>query len=82
MTPDKDQMDYNLTNHRPSATGIEKIERQRNFAKQFAYAVIDNAPDSPEKTMALRKIEEALFWANAAVARAKENQEEIVNHAA
>jgi hypothetical protein len=62
-------MDWRLTNHKPTEIGIENIELFRNHAKDFANIVINLTQESRERSLALTKIEEALFWANAAVAR-------------
>jgi hypothetical protein len=41
----------------------------RKAAMHFAMTVLDNAPDGRDKEIALQKIEEGLFWANASIAR-------------
>jgi hypothetical protein len=47
----------------------EKYKRIREMAKDFAYQVLDLAPEGREQALALTKIEETVFWANAAIAR-------------
>lgn len=41
----------------------------RNKAKEFALLIDDNVSDSREKSLALTKVEEAVMWANAGIAR-------------
>lgn len=48
------------------------IARLRIGAKQMAGVIDDEVTPSREKSVALRKLEEALFWANAGVARNRE----------
>lgn len=62
-------VDYNLTNHTPTDKGIENIEALRNEAKIFANLIINLTADCYERRAATDKLQETLFWANAAVAR-------------
>ncbi len=48
------------------------IARLRIAAKQMAGVIDDEVTPSREKSVALRKLEEALFWADAGVARNRE----------
>lgn len=47
----------------------EKYRRIRDKAKEFAYLIDEECPDSREKSLAMTKLEEASMWANASVAR-------------
>ena len=69
---------YNLTNHKPTPEGIRKIEALRSAAKAMADAIIDIAPAGRDQALALTHLEEMLFHANAAIARAmnEDNQAE------
>ena len=44
-----------------------RYERLRNTAKDFAYQIEHECPDSRERSLALTKLEEAVMWANAAI---------------
>jgi hypothetical protein len=66
----KDLWHYNLTNHKPTADGIRRIEALRSAAMAMADALIDLTPAGRDQAMALSANEEMLFHANAAVARA------------
>jgi hypothetical protein len=48
----------------------EAMARLRLAFKSAASVVADELPESRERSVALRKLEEGLFWANAGVARA------------
>lgn len=63
------EWNWNLTNHKPTAEGIEKIEKVRAAAKAFAEVMIENCPTSRDLSLALTSMEEATFHANAAIAR-------------
>lgn len=68
MTP-SETTEYNLTNHAPTKIGIACIEQLREGAKQYAQLIHGLCPDGREKALAITKLEETTFWANAAVAR-------------
>lgn len=57
--------------HHPPKDGkvVQRHEQIRSSAKTFALEVFRLCPESPEAEKALEKAEEALFWANAAIAR-------------
>lgn len=65
----KDLWRYNLTNHKPTADGIRRIEALRSAAQAMSDAIIDLTPGGRDQAMALSSNEEMLFHANAAVAR-------------
>jgi hypothetical protein len=44
----------------------EEIRRQ---AREFALYLNDNLPESREKSLAITKLEEAVYWANVSIAR-------------
>lgn len=66
----KELWHYNLTNHKPTADGIRRIEALRSAAMAMADAIVDLTPSGRDQAMALSANEEMLFHANAAVARA------------
>jgi len=65
----KDLWHYNLTNHKPTADGIRRIEALRSAAQAMSDAIIDLTPPGRDQAMALSSNEQMLFHANAAVAR-------------
>jgi hypothetical protein len=66
-------MPYDLENiytyHRPFGNQQERYVELRDAGKDIAQAVLQHCPESTERTLALRKIEEAIMWANASIAR-------------
>ena len=56
--------------HKPSNTFVaESHERVRSYLGQMAQEFAVALPESREKSLAITKLEEAMFWANAAIAR-------------
>jgi hypothetical protein len=55
--------------HEPSETGVQGIKTLRQEFILIAKAVDEIVPDGREKSLALTNLEQALFWANAGVAR-------------
>ena len=50
-------------------------ETIRNTALRFALDLNNQLPEGREKSLAITKLEEVMFWANAAIARRVENEE-------
>ncbi len=65
----KERLSANFTYHAPKGNQIERYQVIRDTAKEFAAIVLDCCPDSRETSLAITKIEEAVMWANAAIAR-------------
>ena len=58
-----------FTYHPPKKDQAERYETMRGQARELALHIYAEAPDSREKWLALTKLEEAVMWANAAIAR-------------
>ena len=58
-----------FTYHPPKDNQLVKYETIRKYGKNFAVVITTNCPDSREKSLAITKIEEAIMWANASIAR-------------
>ena len=67
--PEKEQIENNFTYHSPNENQIKRCTDLRNQAKDFAKNINSLCPDSREKSLALTKLEEAVMWANASIAR-------------
>lgn len=65
----RDRIDNDHTYHAPKPGQPALYEAIRAKAKEFALLVADSTPPSREQSLALTKIEEAVFWANASIAR-------------
>lgn len=59
----------NFKYHAPKPGQPALYETVRNTARDLAYLINESVPDSREKSLALTKIEEAVMWANAGIAR-------------
>lgn len=65
-TPD---LEKRFTYHPPKEGQPEKYEVLRRNTLLLAGMMDEFCPDSREKSLALTKLEEAVMWANAAIAR-------------
>ena len=66
---DSKTVENNFTYHPPKPDQIEKYTAIRDTGKNVVELINDVCPESREKSLAITKIEEAIMWANAAVAR-------------
>lgn len=67
----QETLDNNFKYHKPSEADIISHTGVRNSGWYFAKEIFFLCPDSQEKSLALTKVEEAVMWANAAIARNK-----------
>lgn len=63
------ELENRFTYHAPSEGQPEKYEALRSKGSELAQLIVDTVPESREQALALTKIEEAIMWANAGVAR-------------
>ncbi|MGN7360036.1 Acb2/Tad1 domain-containing protein [Paenibacillus sp. SAF-054] len=63
------QIENNFKYHAPKEGQPEKYEALRNLAKGMATAIDELCPNSREKSLAMTNLEQAVMWANAAIAR-------------
>lgn len=66
---EKDNLDKVFTYHSPKNNQPQRYEEIRNTAKSFATLILDKCPSSRERSLAITKLEEAVMWANASIAR-------------
>lgn len=64
-----DELRHRFTHHPPSSEQVKTYQRIRQDALSLAENITALCPDSQERATAIQKIEEAVFWANASVAR-------------
>lgn len=67
-------LENNFTYHKPFGNQAERYQQLRDGAKALAQQIILQTPESREQSLALTNLEQAVFWANAAIAR-NENEE-------
>lgn len=63
------QIENNFRYHAPKEGQPAKYEVIRAKAKELAYLIDQECPKSREASLAMTNLEQAVFWANAAVAR-------------
>lgn len=66
ITPER--VDEIFTYHPPKSDQIPRYEDIRNAARKLAHFILENTPASPEQTTAIRKLQEAVMWANNSIA--------------
>jgi hypothetical protein len=71
-----------FTLHQTSAENAQKRELIRSIAHSYATVINETVPDCREKNLAITKLEEVVFWANAALARydAAKNEDQAWQH--
>jgi hypothetical protein len=66
---DDSDLQNRFTYHAPKPGQPEVYQEIRDNAHELARLINDHAPDSREKSLAITKLEEAVMWANASIAR-------------
>jgi hypothetical protein len=67
MNPE--ELERRFTYHPPKNNQPVKYVELRNLAKALAFKIYVICPESREQSLAITKLEEAVFWANASIAR-------------
>lgn len=62
-------LDNIYKHHPPKDDQPARYQAIREKGKEFAQLITEACPESRERSLALTKIEEGSFWANAAIAR-------------
>jgi hypothetical protein len=66
-----DRIKHDFTYHPPQPGQPEKYEDIRAAGRCLACLMANHCPAGRELSLALTNLEQAVFWANAAIARAK-----------
>jgi hypothetical protein len=69
---DSAELAKRFTYHPPTGDQPDRYVAIREGARSFASAIIESTPESREQSLAITALEEAVFWANAAIARREE----------
>jgi hypothetical protein len=62
-------IENNFKYHAPKEGQPEDYQAIRDKAKELAYLLDERCPNSREKSLAMTNLEQAVMWANAAIAR-------------
>jgi hypothetical protein len=62
-------VEHNFNYHAPDEIKKAAHESARNLCKALAHQILIITPESREQSLALTKLEECMFWTNAAIAR-------------
>lgn len=70
MTIDAEELRVRFAYHKPSNDDVvSRHEQIRHAAGDLAALIVKLTPDSREQSLAITACEEAMLWANAAIAR-------------
>ena len=76
-----EELQHRFKYHPPSSDLVRvKHEEARMAASLFASMINILVPEGRERALAITKTEEAMFWANAGIARAVSNAVELLAH--
>lgn len=64
-----DRLENDFTYHPPKGDQEARHAAIRGNGLGFAHEILQHTPESREQSLALTKLEECIFWANAAIAR-------------
>ena len=65
----KQQVEHTYAYHTPREGQSEKYVKLQECARTLALLIVELTPESREQSLALTNLEQAVFWANAAIAR-------------
>jgi hypothetical protein len=68
-TEERERFHNDFTYHAPKTDQIGRYGEIRDRAGLFAVFLFENCPRSRELSLAITKLEEVVFWANASIAR-------------
>lgn len=74
-TADETRIEKDFTYHAPFGNQAERYGDIRKAAGDLSRKLQYNCPVSRELSLAITKLEEAVFWANAAIARNEKKEE-------
>lgn len=63
------RLDDRFTFHPADESQAKRYTDIRYMALQFAVGLKDRCPESPELTLAINSLDQAVMWANASIAR-------------
>lgn len=66
---DKNELKNRFMYHSPKTEQMAKYQKIRNHALNFALLINEMCPESREKSLAITHLEDAVYCANASIAR-------------
>ena len=66
---EQETLNNNFTYHAPKGDQQERYVHLRGEAKDLAVLIHHSCPASRERSLAITKLEESIFWANASISR-------------
>jgi hypothetical protein len=66
---DPNELQRRFTYHAPKSDQAPRYQAIRDYALGLSILINDLCPDSREKSLAITNLEQAVMWANAAIAR-------------
>ena len=66
---DYDDLNKRFTYHPPTGTQPDRYVAIRATALDLAHKILNFTPEGREQSLAITKLEEAVMWANSAIAR-------------
>jgi len=66
---EREDLERRFTYHSPKEGQPEMYQKIRSEAHSMALLIHESCPSSREKSLAITNLEEAVMWANAAIAR-------------
>jgi len=78
MSVGKERLENDFTYHKANENQVDRYEYLRENAKALANAIDERVPDGREKSLALTNLEQAIFWANAGIARNKTDHQDLI----
>lgn len=75
---DREEIDNRFGYHPPrSQKRVGQHQVARNLFRNIAMSLVDLLPEGREKRTCITRLEEAMFWANAALARSPDPDEQL-----
>lgn len=65
----RERLERDFIYHSPKEDQTQRYVQIRDAAKNLAYLIVGSTPPSREQSVALTQLEDAVMWANAAIAR-------------
>lgn len=64
-----ERIDSDFDYHQPTGDQVLTFQKVRTMAKSMALLIMALCPEGRERSLALTKLEEAVMWSNAGIAR-------------